>query len=257
MTDDTNFDGRAERFQRRIYQGLKGRLRLDTVWQTLLHQLPQINGTPLDIWDAGGGLGQFSVLLAERGHRLTLSDVSADMLALATQSLQQAGLSDQIVVDCASIQQRSLDLPPQDMVLCHAVLEWVADPVEVLSALAAVMKPGASLSLTFYNRLSLIWMNVLKGNFNMVLNDNLTGHPGSFTPPNPLSPAEVIAILDELGLRVQYQGGVRLAFDYLSRELRDQRSEEDLLAIEQYLQQFPELAGLGRYYHMIVEKPLE
>ena len=253
---DVSFDGRAQRFQQRIYQGDKGELRLQAIWQALLREVPTIAGPePLVVWDAGGGLGQFSALLAAQGHRVLLSDISSEMLDLAGQALAEPVARGKIQLNCSAIQQLAPQLPPQSLILCHAVLEWLAEPKAVLSLLAASLAPGGYLSLTFYNRLALIWMNVLKGNFNMVLTDQLSGHPGSLTPPGPLLPATVSDWLAAEGLQPVYQGGVRLAYDYLSRPLRASRSREDLQAIEQYLQQFPELAALGRYYHIIVRKP--
>ncbi|SUG69462.1 SmtA protein [Salmonella enterica subsp. enterica] len=40
---------------------------------------------------------------------------------------------------------------PVDLILFHAVLEWVADPVGVLETLWSVLRPGGALSLMFYN----------------------------------------------------------------------------------------------------------
>ncbi len=38
-----------------------------------------------------------------------------------------------------------------DLILFHAVLEWVADPLSVLQTLWSMLRPGGTLSLMFYN----------------------------------------------------------------------------------------------------------
>jgi hypothetical protein len=40
MMSDINFDDKAYWFQRRIYGGMKGTLRLDTLWGDMLGQVP-------------------------------------------------------------------------------------------------------------------------------------------------------------------------------------------------------------------------
>ena len=54
---------------------------------------------------------------------------------------------------------------PADLVLFHAVLEWVAEPEAILAALYDALAPGGVLSLMFYNLHGLILQNLAHGNF--------------------------------------------------------------------------------------------
>lgn len=57
---------------------------------------------------------------------------------------------------------------PVDLILFHAVLEWVAEPQEMLRALWSVLRPGGALSLMFYNANGLLMHNMVAGNFDYV-----------------------------------------------------------------------------------------
>ena len=57
MNQDRNFDDLAERFQRKVYGGLKGDIRLAVLWRDLEQYLPQIHGAePLTVLDVGACL---------------------------------------------------------------------------------------------------------------------------------------------------------------------------------------------------------
>lgn len=94
-----------------------------------------------------------------------------------------------------------------DLVLCHAVLEWQAEPQATFRAVSAWMKPGGMLSLLFYNRHSLVWRNLSRGNCK-VASGRFSGDPASLIPTHPLLPRQVYAWLDELGLAVICRCGV-------------------------------------------------
>lgn len=87
-----NFDDLAPKFQRKIYGGIKGRVRL-AVLKDLAQFLPRAfdktNIRPLRILDAGGGYGPFSLYLAQIGHHVTLCDISTKMLEKARQLIEQ------------------------------------------------------------------------------------------------------------------------------------------------------------------------
>lgn len=53
---------------------------------------------------------------------------------------------------------------PVDLILFHAVLEWVAEPQETLASLMKCLTPGGALSLMFYNYNGLLMRNVIIGN---------------------------------------------------------------------------------------------
>lgn len=261
MASDRNFDDLAERFSNNIYGNPKGELRLALSWRELQEQLTFLSsGVPINIWDAGGGLGQLSGQFLEQGHSVLLTDISSNMLEVARQRLQSYCDSGQLEIRCSAIQaleaqELKQGSPGFDLVSCHAVLEWVVDAPLILASLVRNLKPGAYLSLMFYNLNALVLGNMIKGNLYKLRDEDFAGHPGGLTPPNPRDPHVVIAELEKLGLKIVAKRGVRLCYDLMPRAVRAERSVEDMLEIDwQYGAREPFWA-LGRYVHLLCQKP--
>lgn len=166
---DRNFDDIAEKFSRNIYGTTKGQLRQTILWQDLDTLLATYGSRKLRVLDAGGGEGQTAILMAERGHHVTFCDLSAEMVARAKRAAHEKGVSDNMhFIHCAA-QDIAQHLETQvDLILFHAVLEWVAEPQAMLNTLWTVLSPGGALSLMFYNANGLLMRNVLVGNFGYV-----------------------------------------------------------------------------------------
>ena len=99
---DRNFDDIADKFSRNIYGTTKGQLRQAILWQDLDALLARMGPQPLRILDAGGGEGQTAIKMAERGHHVTLCDLSAEMIDRATQAASEIGVSHNMhLVQCA------------------------------------------------------------------------------------------------------------------------------------------------------------
>src|SRR5690606_20560303 len=87
-----------------------------------------------------------------------------------------------------------------DLVICHAVLEWLADPAAALADLRALVRPGGALSLAFYNRDALIYKNLIKGQFRKLQRNQLAGMGRrGLTPQQPLDPRQVQQWITEAG----------------------------------------------------------
>ncbi len=253
-THDHSFDNKADWFEKRIYGGMKGRLRLAALWQDLDEAMPALNaGEPLAVWDAGGGLGQITQRCAALGHRVLLNDLSGDMLARAQQLHEAYQTAIEFVQ--APIQALAADVSGRfDLVVCHAVLEWVDDVDAILDVLVSALRPGAYLSLAFYNVHSMRLMNALKGNFKKALSEDFSGHLGGLTPPSPRDPHDIAGKVEQRRLAVVLRRGVRVVYDYLPRELRAQRSEPDILALENDLRHRDAFWATGRYVHLIARR---
>lgn len=253
---DRNFDDLADQFARRVYGGSKGRIRLALLERDLREAVPGLygDGPRLRILDAGGGEGQFSQTLAELGHQVDLCDLSATMVERARARVAAAGLGERMHCFQAAVQ----DLPESDgydLVLFHAVLEWVADPRATLHAVLKQVRPGGQLSLMFYNLHSTVFRSVLRGFLDKVLAGDLRGKGRGLTPISPLQPDEVLAWLEAAGLDLQVRSGVRVFHDYLHHDMRKQQDETALLALEMRYSRLEPYRSLARYYHVIARKP--
>ena len=166
---DRNFDDIAEKFARNIYGTTKGKIRQAVVWQDLTGLLAQLPQRPLRILDAGGGEGHMACQLAELGHQVLLCDLSGEMIQRAAQLAEQKGVSQNMQFVQSSAQDIAQHLEqPVDLILFHAVLEWIAEPEAALQALYDCLTPGGALSLMFFNANGLLMRNVVLGNFQLV-----------------------------------------------------------------------------------------
>lgn len=252
---DQNFDDLSERFRKNIYNTPKGQIRLTILWRDLLEQIPGIENGGLSILDAGAGQGNFALQLAQKNHHLTLCDLSSKMLQDAQTLFAEHGLESKVRFIHTSVQELSDHIEEQyDIVLFHAVLEWLADPEETLKQLLKFIKPGGYLSLMFYSRTGLIYQNLTHGNFDYILNDTLSGDGKTLTPTNPQNPEDVDFWLEKAGLNKLVKSGVRVFYDGISRERRKQLSEEDILALEKKFSRVEPYCSLARYVHVLCQK---
>ncbi len=263
---DRNFDDLAHRFKRNVYDRLKGDIRLAVLKRDLQQWLPDAfcfdemsdvprdktsAVKPLNILDAGGGQAQFSCLLAEQGHQVTVCDISSEMLSLARENAAQLNVEDRMSFHHSSIQE-FCDKHPQtfDLILCHAVLEWVIEPQPLMKALVASLKNGGHLSLTYYNVNGITMKNLLRGNFQKIVDEDYRGFRGSLTPTFPRQPDTVNQWLSELPLEVLAESGIRCFHDYiLEPDQRVSEPEKQLQLELQFSQQEP-WRSLGRYIHV-------
>lgn len=244
--NDRHFDELATRFAEKIYGGAKGAIRLAVLQADLVESLPD---RPLRVLDIGAGLGHMALWLAERGHQVTLAEPAAPMLDGARARFADAGQH------ATFIQAPWQDLlgqltEPYDLVLCHAVLEWLAEPEAILPVLHQLTRPGGWLSLAFYNRDALVYRNLLKGHFRKMRRNSMAGEKQSLTPQKPLDPRELKVHLERLW-QVENESGVRVFHDYMPSEFQAKAALSDLLEMELAHRRHPAFAGLGRYLHWI------
>lgn len=257
---DRNFDDLAKRFQNNIYGGLKGQIRLAVLTRDCAKHLPVLPFLPTQtkwrILDAGGGQGQFSLSLAEAGHQLVLCDISAEMLKIAEVDSEKKGLQSHVKLLHSSIQDLHSHLPDDkqqfDFVMCHAVMEWLQDPSQLISNLCRYLKPGGYLSLIFYNLNSLIFKNCLRTNFKKIIEQDYVGSAGSLTPINPLTTEQVMHWIKQEPLEILSHSGIRVFHDYILNDAHKEKSSEELVDMELHLSQQEPFRSLGRYIHLLM-----
>jgi S-adenosylmethionine-dependent methyltransferase len=244
--NDRHFDALAARFSEKIYGGAKGAIRLAVLQADLAEALPE---RPLRVLDVGAGLGHMALWLAERGHQLTLAEPAEPMLDAARERFAAAGQTASFI---QAPWQQLLGLleQPYDLVLCHAVLEWLAEPQAILPVLHQLTAVDGRLSLAFYNRDALIYRNLLKGHFRKLRLAEFAGEKDSLTPQRPLDPREMQAWLAD-GWQVELRSGVRVFHDYMPPEFQARAELLDLLEMELAYRRHPAFAGLGRYLHWL------
>lgn len=262
--NDRNFDDLAHRFKRNVYDKLKGDIRLAVLKRDLNQYLHSIfeqsvaqGYKRMRILDAGGGQGQLSVQLAQLGHDVVLCDISLEMLKLAQKNIEETGVQNNIELRHCSVQQLSAEEHGSfDLVLSHAVLEWVFAPEELLANLSSLLNSEGVFSLTFYNVNSIKMKNLLRTNFSKVIEDDYQGYRGSLTPTYPRTIEEVDGWLQKLPLEELCRSGIRCFHDYILEPSHRSNEPEKQLLLELRLSREEPWRSLGRYIHCLSKKSL-
>lgn len=105
--------------------------------------------------DAGCGSGTKSMLLAERGYKVTGVDISETVLLKAANKAAVCGLADKITFQPEDMTALSFSDETFDAVLCWGVLMHIPNVEGALSELMRVVKKGGSIIVSEGNMYSL------------------------------------------------------------------------------------------------------
>jgi len=169
------------------------------------------------VLDLGGGPGRYTIWLAERGHRVTLADLSPELLSLARAYVREAGLDEQ-VEGILELDARDLSTFRDacfDAVLSLGPFYHLPDPadrVQAASELSRILKPGGVAFVALMPRLSLLRRTLAlsderrhllePGFLDRLLTDGafFNDVPGRFTSGYGVRPDEVGPFFQGVGL---------------------------------------------------------
>ena len=260
MNQDRNFDDISAHFEKKIYGGLKGEIRLAVLRHDIfgwVKSWQQTHTRPLRVLDVGAGLAQISIELAKDGHDVTINDISANMLEIAKQNAGEAAQN--ITWHTCPYQQLDDKLTGKyDLILCHAVLEWLAEPKLIMDFFDRWLVDDRAekgvLSLCFYNPASFVYRNLVMGNFNLLHNKDFKADNGSLTPNHPVAKDEVIAWIGDHHYQILHTSGLRVFHDYSPLKRGGHTNPQAVIEMEvAYSGQDP-YKWLGRYLHFLVSK---
>ena len=270
---DRSFETIADHFEKKVYGGLKGEIRLAVLRRDIFgyaEQLRQKLGRPLRILDVGAGLAQIAIELAAQGHKVVINDISANMLEKAQananqmspglditwhvcpyQELEGKLVKDRLVKD-KLIEDNAAKF---DLILCHALLEWLADPAAVMEFFDKQLTDKGVLSLCFYNPASFDYRNLIMGNFNLLDNTEYKADNNkSLTPNYPVAKQEVESWLQQHHYQTVLESGLRVFHDYAPLKRGGHNDPEAVIRMElRYSQQEP-YKWLGRYLHIMATR---
>lgn len=256
---DRNFDDLHERFNQNIYQSNKGKIRLAMLESDIHEVIPFLQQNhKYSILDAGAGTAEIALRLASDNTKMVLSDISDSMLQQAKEAFNQQAPNVMVDFIQSSIQQLPGSLQQRfDLVLCHAVLEWMEQPKEAIETLVNFIEPGGYFSLMFFNRNSLVMRQMLNGNLKKLKSENFQDKKTTLTPISPLEPEIVYHWLESEGLSIVRKTGIRVMYDYMAGNVRSKRVFEDILEMEKRYSGQEPFRSLGRYIHVVCQKPAE
>jgi S-adenosylmethionine-dependent methyltransferase len=233
--------------------------RTAAVWAVLRRELERNAGRELTVLDVGGGTGGFAVPLAEAGHTVTVVDASPDALAALTRRAADAGVAERVrAVQGDGDALASLVEPGSvDLILCHAVLEVVDDPAEVVAAIAAALRPGGAVSLLVAGRAAAILGRAINGHLRSaaaVVTD-ADGRAGARDTLRRRYDVETAsALLSAAGLTVEETHGVRVLTDLLPSAVIEE-DPQALLELELALAARPPFRDIAAQLHLFARRP--
>ena len=210
-------------------------------------------------------MGQVTTRLARLGHSVVLADPSQDMLDRARDVIERDGLEGRVTTICSSVQNLAQHINGSfdrvfDLVMCHAVLEWIASPDEFIRDLSAFVGLESKLSLMFYNQNAAVLKTVFRGDFEIFGNVetarkaqlSLPTNDGTntFSGARGLTNERVTQLLNKHGLGVVSKAGIRIFHDHIPDALKRNRLPA-LLELEKNYRKVEPFASLAQHIHLV------
>ncbi|GAA2466615.1 methyltransferase domain-containing protein [Winogradskya humida] len=234
-------------------------VRTAAVWAVLRRELDRHAGRELTVLDVGGGTGGFAVPLAELGHTVTVVDASPDALAALTRRAADAGVAGRVraVQGDGDALSGLVEPGSVDLILCHAVLEFVDDPAQVVAAINTALRPGGTVSLLVAGRAAAVLGRAFNGNLaaaSALLNDP-DGRAGQRdNVRRRYDASSAAALLGEAGLTVEETHGVRVLADLLPAAVVE-GDPQVMLELELALASRPPFRDIASQLHVFARRP--
>ena len=224
-------------------------VRTAVVWDALR---PLLDGDVLDVLDIGGGTGGSAVVVAERGHRVTVVDPSPDALASLGRRARERGVEVAAHQGDLSTLTEVVGADGADLVLCHGVLEVVEDPAAALAAIRTVLRPGGRLSLLLAQRHAAVLARAMAGHFTAareLLDPLARAERGG----RRFTHDEAVALLADAGFETRTVHAVRVFADLVPGSLLDLEAgaAAALVDLERAVAERPEYRPLATQLHLL------
>lgn len=236
------------------------------VWDALRHVLAarvaETGRSALDIVDAGGGTGGFAVPFAVLGHNVTVVDPSPDSLAGARRRAAERSVRLTAVQGDADSLDAVVGRDTADLVICHSVLEYVDSPVSAMSAIARVLRPGATVSVLAANAVAAVLQRALSGRYSeaselLAAASGDCGAGGIACPGGPrrFTLAGLTSLITGAGMRAGDAHGIRVFSGLLPAAEADPDAAEALLGLEDAAATHPALRDIAAQIHVVGVRP--
>jgi ubiquinone/menaquinone biosynthesis C-methylase UbiE len=245
------FDESERTFEGRLYRELE--------WERLVKRyLSKDKSTK--ILDAGGGTGRLTLPIAKLGYKVTLCDLSPDMLAIARGKLKKEGLLERVEIKEADL--ASLPFPNEvfDLVISFHGAFSQADSLKAAKEFARVTKRGGKIIVDADGRYCAVArelgqnperaLKLLKGEANRAY--DVHGDWGKV-----FSPEELKGLFEENGVRaIQIYGHF---YQLISQDIMQKKEWEDkfltqVAEIIMYLSDTPSVIGMAEGMTLVGEK---
>jgi len=205
----------SEREWARLDNLADGRVEFAVTCDALARRVPR----GARILDLGGGPGRYTIWLAERGHHVTLADLSSELLTIARTRIREAKVDNQVeaILELDARDLSAFDTASFDAVVCLGPFYHLPDPAERVQAgteLSRVLRPGGVAFVALMPRLAHLRRtlamaderrHLLQSGFVDQLLDEgafFNDVPGRFTHGYGAQPEEIGPFFESVGLQL-------------------------------------------------------
>ena len=168
------------------------------------------------VLDIGGGPGRYSIWLAQQGYRVTLADLSPDLLDMAREKVAEAVVELEAIAEANATDLSQFPDDSFDAVFCLGPLYHLLGEVDRSAAageLLRVLKPGGTVFAAFLNRLQILRVVLDQDipfftpyTFDLVKRWHEEGVfispvPGVFTDSYAFRPGDVVPFMESSGFQ--------------------------------------------------------
>jgi SAM-dependent methyltransferase len=223
----------------------------DVLHDVVAARVAETGRQALDIVDVGGGTGGLAVRFAVLGHNVTVVDPSPDALAAAQRRAAEEGARLSAVQGEAASLDSVVGAKAADLVICHNVLEYVDSPADAMTAIAALLRPSATVSVLAANTVAAVLHRALAGRF-ADARQLLDGHDEVGAPHRFTLPA-LTELIEGAGLRAGHAHGLRIFSGLVPGALLDgdAGAAEALRALEEAAAATPPLRDIAAQLHVL------
>jgi ubiquinone/menaquinone biosynthesis C-methylase UbiE len=257
----------AEREWMRLEQPHDGRVEYAVHKAWIGRYLPK---APARVLDIGGGPGRYSIWLAEQGYRVTLADLSPELLEVAKAKAAEFGVTLHGIVEANAMDLSQFPDGSFDAALClgplyHLILE--EDRQRAVSELRRVLKPDGIVFAAFLNRLQTLPVAVnqdipfftpyteqmiKKYHYTGIL--DWQGIPGTFNLAYLYYPKEIAPFMEGAGFETLDLVASQSNAAHIQKHLAlfaDRQPELYQWALTEFIEQANEPSILGSGFHLL------
>lgn len=226
-----------------------------------------IQGEKLEIFDIGGGPGRYSIYLAEKGHRVTLLDLSSRHIEVAKEKSAERGVVLEAYIHGNALELEEFETEKYDVILLMGPLYHLDEERDRKAAVEGslrLLKPGGIIFASFISNYAPI-QDYLKKMYPIDNIDDLLGYlkdgvnreDGGFTTAYFCSHEEARALMNGFGLKELVFVGVQNILTAKENEINQLEESEYRKWLENCyrLGQDENLFGTSEHYLYIGQKP--
>ncbi len=211
------------------------------------------------VLDAGGGVGINAIAMARRCARVTLLDISAQVLALAAANIRAAGLADRVDLlqgDITVLQQFG-DASYSFVVCLGGAISYALEKgPQAIRELVRVARSGAILIVGCDSRYGFVRWLLGRGHWEEAVQVYRAGQyeAGEGAYARLYIVAELTGLLQEAGCDILEVASTPILVDAWEQNAYPEDRWRELLALELSVCTVPELLGVGHHLFCVARK---